>query len=97
MQTKEFAAPDVEGQAEQVMLNLGAILEAAGSSFGQVRLHLLAMQFHAAKTAHTCIITCLQLHQAACWSKTTTLFSTVCRAPPHSRVCAVAPERLCGV
>ena len=36
-QTKEFAAPDVEGQAEQVMLNLGAILDAAGSSFGQVR------------------------------------------------------------
>jgi len=36
-QTKEFAAEDVEGQAEQVMLNLGAVLEAAGSSFGKAR------------------------------------------------------------
>ncbi|KAK9837111.1 hypothetical protein WJX81_003397 [Elliptochloris bilobata] len=34
--TKDFAATDVEGQAEQVMLNLGAILEAAGSSYSQV-------------------------------------------------------------
>ena len=42
-QTKEFAAPDVEGQAEQVMLNLGAILEASGSSFGQVRVCLPAV------------------------------------------------------
>jgi enamine deaminase RidA (YjgF/YER057c/UK114 family) len=36
-QTKEFAAEDVEGQAEQVMLNLGAVLEAAGSSFSKAR------------------------------------------------------------
>jgi len=36
-QTKDFAAEDVEGQAEQVMLNLGAVLEAAGSSLSKAR------------------------------------------------------------
>ena len=36
MQTKDLAAEDVEGQTEQVMKNLGAVLEAAGSSFQQV-------------------------------------------------------------
>ena len=36
MQTKKLAAEDVEGQTEQVMKNLGAVLEAAGSSFQQV-------------------------------------------------------------
>lgn len=36
MQTKDFAAEDVEGQTKQVMENLGAVLEAAGSSFEQV-------------------------------------------------------------
>jgi reactive intermediate/imine deaminase len=35
-QTKNFAADDVAGQAEQVMQNMGAILTAAGSSYGQV-------------------------------------------------------------
>lgn len=34
--TKDLAADDVEGQAEQVMKNLGAVLEAAGSSFSHV-------------------------------------------------------------
>lgn len=36
VQTKDLAAPDVEGQTEQVMKNLGAVLEAAGSSFAKV-------------------------------------------------------------
>ena len=35
-QTKDFAADDVGGQCEQVMANMGAILAAAGSSFGKV-------------------------------------------------------------
>lgn len=35
-QTKDFAAEDVAGQTEQVMKNMGAILEAAGSSFSKV-------------------------------------------------------------
>jgi reactive intermediate/imine deaminase len=34
--TKDFASDGVEGQAEQVMKNMGAILEAAGTSFGNV-------------------------------------------------------------
>jgi len=34
--TKNLSAEDVEGQTEQVMKNLGAVLEAAGSSFSQV-------------------------------------------------------------
>ncbi|WPT11831.1 Reactive Intermediate Deaminase A [Picochlorum sp. SENEW3] len=34
--TKEFASPDVAGQTEQVMANLGAILSAAGTSFDKV-------------------------------------------------------------
>lgn len=36
MQTKDLAAEDVGGQTEQVMKNLGAVLEASGSSFSQV-------------------------------------------------------------
>lgn len=36
MQTKEFASPDVAGQTEQVMKNLGAILTAAGTSYDKV-------------------------------------------------------------
>ncbi len=36
LQTKNLSAEDVEGQTEQVMKNLGAVLEAAGSSFSQV-------------------------------------------------------------
>lgn len=37
LQTKDFAGgDDVEAQAEQVMLNLGAILSAGGSSFASV-------------------------------------------------------------
>lgn len=37
MQTKDFAGEgDVEAQTEQVMLNLGAILNAGGSSFASV-------------------------------------------------------------
>ena len=35
-QTKDFAAGGVAGQAEQVMLNMGAILEAAGSGYDKV-------------------------------------------------------------
>lgn len=31
-----MAAEDVEGQTEQVMKNLGAVLEASGSSYGKV-------------------------------------------------------------
>eukprot|EP00887_Chlorella_sp_A99_P005176 scaffold1.g5176.t1 len=34
--TKNFAAADVEGQTEQVMKNLGAILQAAGSDWSKV-------------------------------------------------------------
>ncbi len=34
--TNEIAATDITGQAEQVMKNLGAILEAAGSSLSKV-------------------------------------------------------------
>jgi 2-iminobutanoate/2-iminopropanoate deaminase len=34
--TKDFASPDVEGQAEQVMKNMRAILEAAGGDFSNV-------------------------------------------------------------
>ena len=34
--TKDFAAQDVGGQTEQVMKNLEAILEAAGSDFSKV-------------------------------------------------------------
>jgi 2-iminobutanoate/2-iminopropanoate deaminase len=34
--TKDFASADVEGQTEQVMKNMGAILEAAGASYSQV-------------------------------------------------------------
>jgi 2-iminobutanoate/2-iminopropanoate deaminase len=34
--TKDFASPDVEGQAEQVLKNMGAILEAAGASYKSV-------------------------------------------------------------
>jgi 2-iminobutanoate/2-iminopropanoate deaminase len=36
VQTKEFAAPDVAGQTEQVMKNLGAILTAAGTSYDKI-------------------------------------------------------------
>ncbi len=36
MQTKDLAAETVEGQAEQVMKNLEAVLEASGSSFSGV-------------------------------------------------------------
>lgn len=37
LQTKDFAGgDDVEAQTEQVMLNLGAILSAGGSSFANV-------------------------------------------------------------
>ena len=36
VQTKDLAAEDVEGQAEQVMKNLRAVLEASGSSFSGV-------------------------------------------------------------
>lgn len=36
MQTKNLAAEDVAAQAEQVMKNLGAVLEASGSSFERV-------------------------------------------------------------
>lgn len=35
-QTKDFAGPGVEGQTEQVMRNMGAVLEAAGSDFSKV-------------------------------------------------------------
>ncbi len=35
-QTKDFAGPGVEGQTEQVMKNMGAVLEAAGSDFSKV-------------------------------------------------------------
>lgn len=34
--TKDFAGADVEAQTEQVMKNMGAILEAAGSSYDKV-------------------------------------------------------------
>ena len=34
--TTKFAAADIEGQTDQVLKNLGAILEKAGSSFDQV-------------------------------------------------------------
>ncbi len=34
--TKDFASPDVEGQTEQVLKNMGAILEAAGASYRNV-------------------------------------------------------------
>lgn len=34
--TKDFASPDVEGQTEQVLKNMGAILEAAGASYKHV-------------------------------------------------------------
>jgi 2-iminobutanoate/2-iminopropanoate deaminase len=34
--TKDFASPDVEGQTEQVMKNMGAVLAAAGASFSDV-------------------------------------------------------------
>ena len=34
--TSNFAAEDIEGQTDQVLKNLGAILEKAGSSFDQV-------------------------------------------------------------
>ena len=34
--TKEFASPDVEGQTEQVLKNMGAILEAAGAGYANV-------------------------------------------------------------
>lgn len=36
LQTKNLAANDVEGQTEQVMKNLAAVLEASGSGFPQV-------------------------------------------------------------
>ena len=36
LQTKDFASGGVEGQAEQVMANLGAILAASGSSWDKV-------------------------------------------------------------
>ena len=36
LQTKDFAGEDVEAQTEQVMKNLGAILEAAGSDYSKV-------------------------------------------------------------
>ena len=35
-QTKSMAAEDVAGQAEQVMKNMGAVLQAAGSSYDAV-------------------------------------------------------------
>lgn len=46
--TKNFAAPDVEGQTEQVMKNMGAILEAAGEWLAQpacthAHAHVLCM------------------------------------------------------
>ena len=34
--TKDFASPDVEGQTDQVLKNMGAILEAAGASYKDV-------------------------------------------------------------
>eukprot|EP00955_Chlamydomonas_euryale_P112142 366113-Chlamydomonas_euryale.AAC.13 len=34
--TKDFAGTDVESQAEQVMKNMGAVLEAAGASYANV-------------------------------------------------------------
>jgi 2-iminobutanoate/2-iminopropanoate deaminase len=34
--TKDFASADVEGQTEQAMKNMGAILEAAGASYANV-------------------------------------------------------------
>ncbi|GIL82707.1 hypothetical protein Vretifemale_11555 [Volvox reticuliferus] len=34
--TKNFASPDVEGQTEQVLKNLGAILKAAGADYKDV-------------------------------------------------------------
>jgi reactive intermediate/imine deaminase len=34
--TKDFASEGVEGQTEQVMKNMGAILEAAGASYSNV-------------------------------------------------------------
>ncbi|PNH10107.1 hypothetical protein TSOC_003225, partial [Tetrabaena socialis] len=34
--TKSFASPDVEGQTEQVLKNMGAILKAAGADFKDV-------------------------------------------------------------
>lgn len=36
VQTKDFASPDVAGQTEQVMKNMGAILEASGTSWEKV-------------------------------------------------------------
>jgi 2-iminobutanoate/2-iminopropanoate deaminase len=34
--TKDFASPEVEGQTEQVLKNMGAILEAAGANYSNV-------------------------------------------------------------
>lgn len=34
--TKEFSSPGVEGQTETALKNMGAILEAAGASYGNV-------------------------------------------------------------
>jgi len=34
--TKDFASPDVEGQTEQVLKNMGAILDAAGANYKNV-------------------------------------------------------------
>lgn len=34
--TKDFAAPDVEGQTHQVLKNMGAILKAAGADYKDV-------------------------------------------------------------
>lgn len=33
--TKDFSGPDVESQTEQVLKNMGAILEASGSSYSK--------------------------------------------------------------
>ena len=67
MQTKDLAAEDVEGQAEQVMKNLGAVLDASGSSFaGVVKTTVLledmgdfgAVNTIYSKCSRQCLYTC---------------------------------------
>ena len=89
MQTKEFAAPDVEGQAEQVMLNLGAILDASGSSFGQVRGPLASTAIMQGQP--NVFIMCLQVPYLVSRVpvSATALFFVMCRTPLHSTLNAL--------
>ncbi|GAX73984.1 hypothetical protein CEUSTIGMA_g1434.t1 [Chlamydomonas eustigma] len=48
--TKDFASADVEGQTEQVMKNMGAILEAAGASYANVVNQMSGLLVHVVKT-----------------------------------------------